>query len=600
MDTITPENPARRRIPKWAVILIACLGLLVAAGVARHLYLAWKEHQVIRAARIYLEQGETQKLQVALDMARSLNPRNVDAARLSAQAALREGSAKALIWLRRTVELSPGSLDDKLALAEGASRFGQVQEAARVVKEIESKAAGRADYQDLAGRVAQQNGASFAEAEAHYAEAVRLAPGNATYRMHLAITRLASPSEAMRKAAAQEVEKCSADPSLRAVALRALVMDAIKQVHMDQALKLAVELDGLKGRLFGDRLTLLEVLRLAGSPDFSTRLDEAEREAGKTPADVLALLSWMNRNKFSLLARDWVLRLPPNVTGTVDVRMEIARTYLLFGDWKKLRFFLASEQWGERDYVRRAYLARCSRELETSDRPSKLAWSEAISATDNRPDALFSLVRLAIEWKWDDEVAEALWQAVKKTDRTSEALSALGLFYMNRRQTAGLYEVYSMLINRSPGDPTIRNNFAIFCLLLDKDKAHALAVARDLHEKDPASPVFASTYAFALYCMGQNAKALEVMQALKPEELREPSVAAYYSAFLSAAGKEAQAAEYRELAKTATLLPEEARLLKIPQPEPEVNAAAISLPEPMTGELIPSAAPEASPTPGEP
>ncbi|XHR30838.1 MAG: hypothetical protein ACFUZC_09785 [Chthoniobacteraceae bacterium] len=598
MDKTTPEAsaPRRRRIPRWALIVATVVLLLAITGGTRHVYLAWKERRLIRVARVFLEQDRQKELRLALDTALSLNPRNLAAARLYAQAWLKDGSAKALPWLRRTVELAPGSLEDQLSLAEGASRFGQVQEAARVLKEIEPRARGRADYQDLAGRVAQQSGSGFAEAEARYAEAVRLAPGNETYRIHLAITRLAAPDNATRDGAREVLESIPTASPLRTTVLRALVVDAAKRGFGERATALAQELDRSSERTFSDRLILLEVLHLGKSADFLNRLAETEQLAEKKPEDVQALLTWMNGNKLSLLARDWALKLPAELTAATPIKMEIARTFLLFGDWKKLRFFLATEQWGELDFIRRAYLARCGRELESNRSPSKMAWSEAVNATSNKGDALFTLARLASEWKWDDEVADTLWQAVRKSNRSNEALSALGLFYFNQRNTDGLYQVYSILMDRNPGDPTIRNNFAIFCLLLDKDKAHALSVARELHEKDPASPVFTSTYAFALFCMGEKAKALEAMRNLKPEELRDPSTAAYYGAFLIAAGRSEEAQPYLELAKGANLLPEEAKLLNIPQTEAPPTDISSLLPQPMSGSLFPAAAPAATPS----
>jgi len=599
MDTTTPDESSsrRRRIPRWALIVATVILLLAIAGGTRHAYLAWKERRLIRVARVFLEQDRQKELRLALDAALSLNPRNLDAARLYAQAWLKDGSAKALPWLRRSVELAPGNLEDQLALAEGASRFGQVQEAARVIKEIEPRARGRADYQDLAGRVAQQNGSGFNEAETRYAEAVRLAPANEAYRIHLAITRLAAPDSATRDGAREVLESIPSSSPLRPTVLRALVVDAAKRGFGERAATLAQELDRSSERTFSDRLIFLEVLHVGNSADFLNRLEETEQLAEKKAEDVQALLTWMNGNKLSLLAREWALKLPPDLTTSTPVRMEIARTFLLFGDWKKLRFFLATEQWGELDYIRRAYLARCGRELESNRSPSKMAWSEAVNATSNKGDALFTLARLASEWKWDDEVADTLWQAVRKSNRSTEALSALGLFYFNQRNTDGLYQVYSILMDRNSGDPTIRNNFAIFCLLLDKDKAHALSVARELHEKDPSSPVYTSTYAFALFCMGEKAKALEAMRDLKPEELRDPSTAAYYSAFLLAAGRAEEAQPYLELAKGANLLPEEAKLLNIPQTDAPPTDISPFLPEPMTGNLFPQpAAPVATPS----
>lgn len=592
-----PVTP-RRRFPKWAIILVVTLLVLTGLGVSRHVYLAWKERRLIRAARVYLQNDKPQELRLALDSVLALNPNNAEAARLSAQALLKIGSAKALPWLRRAVELAPDDIDDQIALAEGALRFGQNQEAAKVIKEAEPKARGRADYQDLAGRIAQQlGGAAAAQAEAHYAEAVRLDPQNATYRLHLYVTRLSSPDRAVREEARETVSKLSSEPLSRAVALRALVVDAVKSMHTDRAVELAAELNGLPDRLFTDKIMYLEVLRLVGSPEFQTQLTQAQQEAAQKPTNIISLLIWMNSNNFSLLARDWALRLPAEVTAPADIRMEIARSFIAFGDWKKLRYFLANEQWGDTDFMRRAFLSRCSRELESSETPSKVAWAEAINAAGGRGEALLALAGIALQWKWDAEATDALWQAVSKSNRSNEALSALGVFYFNQRQTAGLYRVYSLLMDRNSGDPSVRNNFAIFSLLLDKDKNHALTLARELHEKDPASPVFASTYAFALYCTDQNSKALEVMNGLKPAELKDPSIAAYYSAILSAAGREAEAQTYREIARDATLLPEEARKLKLPLPETKISTALPILPEPMPAVFAPGLTPEPSPAP---
>lgn len=596
----TPSEPSaasRRRIPKWAVIVVVTLAVLTAAGSARHVYLSWKERRLIRAARVYLNNDKPAELRLALDSALALNPNNVEAARLSAQALLKTGSAKALPWLRRTVELAPESIDDQIALAEGALRFGQMEEAARVVKEIEPKARDRADFLDLAGRVTQQNSGPAGKAEAYFAEAVRLDPQNPKYRLHLAITRLASADAAVREEARGEVGRLSSESSARVTALRALVIDAVKFMRTDQAMELARELNGLHDRAFADQLMYLEVLRLAGSADFQTELAQVQKDAAQNPGNILPLLAWMNGNNLSLLARDWALRLPSELTAPVEIRMEMARSFAAFGDWKKLRYFLANEQWGDSDYMRRAYLSRCSRELEASETPSKVAWSEAINATGNRGDALLALARMALQWRWDSEAADALWQAVSKSNRSNEALNALVSFYFSRQQTAGLYRVYSLLMDRNPADANIRNNYVIFSLLLDKDKSHVLTIARELHEKDLASPVFASTYAFALYCCDQNPKAMEVMSALKPEELKDPSIAAYYSAILSAAGRDDEARKYRDLAKGANLLPEEARRLKLPPPEPAAPAPQPILPDPIPPFYTPGAQPEPSAAP---
>jgi hypothetical protein len=51
------------------------------------------------------------------------------------------------------------------------------------------------------------------------------------------------------------------------------------------------------------------------------------------------------------------------------------------------------------------------------------------------------------------------------------------------------------------------------------------------------------------------------MSYLRPDQLRDPTIAAYYGIFLAASGAHAEAAGFLELAKKATLLPEEKQLV---------------------------------------
>ncbi|MEI8233201.1 MAG: tetratricopeptide repeat protein [Verrucomicrobiota bacterium] len=601
---------ARRRIPKWAVIVSLCLLALTALGVGRHVYLGWKERRLIRVARMYLDQDKQAELRLVLENVLTLNPNNAEAFRISAQSYLKQGNPRAALpWLRKAAELAPTHVDDQIALADaslliysGAAGAGN-KDAEKIVRDMEPLARGRADFQDLAGRVLQSQG-KLDEAKSCYTEAVRLDPGNSTYRLHLGITRLTSKDAAVRDAARGDVERLSKDPASRAVALRALIVDAAKSMHADHALAMAAELDTLPARVFSDRLIYLEMLHLLGSADFQARLAETEQEAAEKPDCVLPLLYWMNGNNLALLAKDWAEKLPADKTASVPIRLEIARSYAAFGDWKRLRFYLANEKWNEFDFMRLAYLARCNRELEASDIRAKNSWMEALNAASANGEALLTLARMTLRWGWENEATDALWQAVSKSNRSNEALKALCQYYYVKRDTQGLYRAYALMVDRNPGDPGVRNNFAIFCLLLDKNKDHALSVARELYEKEPASPVYASTYALGLYSAGQTARALEVMQALKPEALQEPSIAAYYSGILAAAGREKEAKTYLERARGATLLPEEAQILKLPLEEASPASASqvqsaldVGVPPVMENPALAGSEPSATPSP---
>jgi Flp pilus assembly protein TadD len=99
-------------------------------------------------------------------------------------------------------------------------------------------------------------------------------------------------------------------------------------------------------------------------------------------------------------------------------------------------------------------------------------------------------------------------------------------------------------------------------LLLNLNAEQGQRLARDLYEREPANPAYASTYAFALYTRGDAKKALQVFASLKPEQLRQPEIAAYYGVILAAANDKPQAEEFLALGEKAQLLPEERAMIE--------------------------------------
>ena len=108
----------------------------------------------------------------------------------------------------------------------------------------------------------------------------------------------------------------------------------------------------------------------------------------------------------------------------------------------------------------------------------------------------------------------------------------------------------------------MQNNFAQLSLLLNLNADRGQKLAREIYEKEPKNPAYASTYAFALHVQGDTKKALKVLETLTPGELHKPEVAAYYGIMLAAAGDQTRAGEYLDLGEKATLLPEEKTLIE--------------------------------------
>lgn len=90
-----------------------------------------------------------------------------------------------------------------------------------------------------------------------------------------------------------------------------------------------------------------------------------------------------------------------------------------------------------------------------------------------------------------------------------------------------------------PNDPQAQNNRAQLALLLEVYTMGAAQIARDLHAKEPANPVFASTYAFLLYALHRYPDAVAVLNNLAPQQ--KPEIAIYYGILLAAAGERERA-----------------------------------------------------------
>jgi predicted Zn-dependent protease len=112
----------------------------------------------------------------------------------------------------------------------------------------------------------------------------------------------------------------------------------------------------------------------------------------------------------------------------------------------------------------------------------------------------------------------------------------------------------------NPEDLIAANNCASLGLLITGDST-ARRLATKLHTEHPANAAFAATYAFALHTDGKTAEGLKVLASLPEAQLRNPAIATYYFVMLVENGEVERAQSYLEIARTATLLPEEQQLL---------------------------------------
>jgi Flp pilus assembly protein TadD len=272
------------------------------------------------------------------------------------------------------------------------------------------------------------------------------------------------------------------------------------------------------------------------------------------------LLGWMNANGLALFAAHWMHNLPLTFDLPAPVQFRMAESFARLGDWKRLDTLIAAADWGNLEFLRDALLARC---LEASGDfvNARSRWNTATEAVPSGGKELETLVAVAAQWGWEKDLTAGLWTLSEKSDHPVRALTLLYTLYLEDHDTEGLYRVLSKIVELTPNNDSANNNLALISLLLNKDKARALAIARTLYSRTPENPAYASTYAFALYCDGKAAQGLDVINKLTPQQKEEPSVAAYCSVLLAANGHFKEVEPFLQLAQQAPLLPEEERLL---------------------------------------
>jgi tetratricopeptide (TPR) repeat protein len=283
--------------------------------------------------------------------------------------------------------------------------------------------------------------------------------------------------------------------------------------------------------------------------------------SAEDPERLAALLAWLNMHRRAPDAIAWSATLAPGIIGHKLVQIALSDAFVAVGDWAGLQRLVNSGNWGTVDFLRNALHARALRELgNESDCASQ--WNEAMKKVAADPRQIMTLAETVEKWGWRVEAIELLWLAAKDPVKGDEALRVLYGYFVKNGDTENLYRVLLHQSELHPDDLNVQNNFAQLSLLLNLNPDRGQKVAREVYQKEPKNPAYASTYAFALHVQGDTKKALKVMETLTPEELHKPEIAAYYGIMLAASGDPAQAAEFLDLGEKATLLPQEKALIE--------------------------------------
>ena len=557
MPLIQPRKPSR--------IWFWCLGFLIvgiAGGVlawphAKGRYHRWSAERYVRKGSEALAHGDPRHALLDARTALDHSPLDAGATRIMAKSLEAMGAPEAEQWREWLDTLQPGDAENVLARAGAALKTGGAEAAEQILVSLDPAARNSAAYHSVAAAIAMGK-RDMASAETHWAEASRLEPEEKRHRLNLASVRLESKTPGVRETALETLQEMRGKPAASIETLRLLLADAIRQREATVARATADALVADQRCTFTDKLARLTTLRQIDDARSGPYLLELRDAAA--PAELYALLIWMNANDLSLMVAEWVRWMSPEIISKPPVCLGVAEAYLRVGDWRKLEDFTSASKWADLDYLRRAFLARAMERLGEEEESSQ-EWTEAVAAARGRADAMERLARFALPMKWNKRAEEIMWTLAALPECPRWVVDSLWKDAFQRGETAQLQKLSSVMANKDPKGVASRNNYAFLSLLTRTEEGNPHRIAEALHREHPDNALVSSTYGLSLHQQGKTDEAVAVMSALKPEDLRQPQVALYYAIFLLAAGHAERAEEYLKFSATWTMLPEEKALL---------------------------------------
>lgn len=542
-----------------AFAVVTCLAL-GAWFFGRPAYRRVREARALEMARQAEAAKDYGNAMVAARKALMFNPTNLEACLIMARMADLSGSPQVVDWRKRIAELAP-STENQLWLASSAMRVRNPSYAlaAHVLDGLAPSATNLPAFHVTAAELALRTG-RLDNAAQHFQQAIALEPTNETHRLNLAVLRLQSTNQALVKEARANLQALTRGTNTAAAALRWLVTDELRQTNYARAEALSSELLQRPEATFEDQLQHLTVLNLAGAPGLNDQLANLKQTSATNAAQVYAIAGWMVSRDRADEALKWLSSIPRKVREEPPAPFGFVDCYVALKDWPGLEGYLQNEKWGEREFMRLAYLSRASYEQKHVV-AAETRWRGAVYAAGDRLGALTSLLGMASSWGRATAREEMLWQIAQRFPRERWALLELDKQYQAAADTRGLNKLYSMLAAIDPANLSVQNNLATTFMLLNQNLPKAYELAKNIYDREPNNPNFASTYAFSLHQQGRSREALGVLERFPTNALEQPQLALYYGIILAANGDANGAARLLNLARTSRLLPEEEALL---------------------------------------
>ena len=545
---------------KTLIFIAVMAAVAFAAWFGRKAYTKATEHRLVKEASHFLEKQDYRNAGLCLQRALQINSLDVEANKLTADLLEAEGAPAALNWRIRAAQLQTNNVEFRFAWAQTALKMNDLPSAVQALRGVDEKFRTTAQFHKLAGALAW-NVHDVADAEKEYSAALQLEPTNQAVILNLATVRLVSTNQAEADKARLSLESIPTNSPLHLTALRYLATDAAARKSFDRAMAYSQEVINDPKATYGDKLTHLQILHQAGSPQFDSWQTTLEKDATRSPVHAYALGHWMQMEEAPMAALRWLQSLPHDTQTNQPVPLGITDCQIALKDWKGLLATVGKQDWSELDYYRLALESLAERHLD-ENLEAKTAWNRVWLLSSHRLDRLARLDQITTAWEWTPERVQVLQQIASEFPREKWAEEQLIALYYADGKTQSLADLLNKMYSADPTNIQVKNNLATVLLLLKSDLPKAHRLASEAYNSSTNNPFFACTYAYSLLLQSKPGEAAKILDTFKPEYLKNPSIAAYYGVIEAQAGHANAARDPLKLAETAKLLPEETALVR--------------------------------------
>lgn len=546
---------------KWLGVIGASFSL-VAILVLRSHYADWKTARLRKAAERAL--AHQQPVEASLDAAAGLQirPGDPELTRLLGDAYDATNDERLLEVLHQQIQQDPGALDPQFRLARAALRFGRLDVSVAAINAMPASASATVDFHEISSALAtvSKRGSKLFD---HARQLHNLEPQKPDHVFKLAgLAILAHSALRLEAGELAKLRELRAETSSAANATILLWgISRLNDYRGDDADALERDLMAtlaLDSTTFETRIQTLDLAGAIGQQSTAEAIFTLLKNHASTAHDLAetgVLLAWLNTKGDPADALAWARELgllsgdkPASTLASV-----LADTCARTSAWQELEWLVTGTDWGQGDFIRHFYAAKCAAERPPSpttkiERESFLRL--ALKGSEANPAHVQLLWQTAMKYHWRDLAQPLSWALAERTRTIPErrsVLQSISTEALSAGDLAGFQRATTAMLEVSPGQWELRNNNYYASLLSGGCSPELLGEIEEFHREFIDHPDVSTTYALALHLSGRSDPAAEILLSLEEEIRSSASVAPFCELIFSAAGQQVLAERYRQL-----------------------------------------------------